>query len=152
MEEIKLADPEKGNDLTINLLKSKEELDKLEVLTDKSLELKSILSEILIKIEECTLSIADQPLLEQERVKPVESNSFKKPMFDDKPAMNLGTFGKGKKRAQKEAEKAIDEQENIKPEDTEITKETEGSGEAELTDSKLDIEQGIHKLQKTEEA
>lgn len=158
IEEVKLTDPEKATELTVIQLKKKSELEKLEVCTDKAAELKSICVEICDKTDECSVAIIEKPLLEKERKQEGQSNTFKKPVLDNQPVVQLGSFGKGKKRTHEDAQPDTSKtdgeaKENNKPEDPEQSSETDPSKSGGTTPAKASPEQieMSHKRQKTEE-
>ena len=66
-EDVKLTNPESVNNLEVSDLSNKDTLEKLEVATDRSKELKSILLEISIKIEENAGSLKEKSAIDKEK-------------------------------------------------------------------------------------
>ena len=50
----------------------------------------------------------EKPLLDKAKEKTEKENTFKKPVFEEKTPMNLGSFGKGKKRTHEDIQKKED--------------------------------------------
>jgi len=91
-------------------------------------------------------------LLDAEREVQERPNTFKKPMFEEKAPLDLGSFGKGRKRTQEQRQIDDNEnKENIKLDDADKTKETDVNELSLNGDDKIQAEQ-THKRQKTEES
>mmetsp|Transcript_24629 Transcript_24629/g.21852 ORF Transcript_24629/g.21852 Transcript_24629/m.21852 type:complete len:158 (+) Transcript_24629:191-664(+) len=104
LEEIKSKNVEEGAKWKIIDLKTNEDIKKVELSSDKALDLREIIVEINNKIEECTSSLIEKPILDKMKKSAEQTNTFKKPVFDEKAAINLGSFGKGKKRNHEQAD------------------------------------------------
>lgn len=154
IHELKIKDPEIESTVTVSALKDKNELEKLKISTDKAKELKNIITQVNEKIEECTIDIKEKPMLDKERENANEANTFKKPMFEDKPATDLGSFGKGRKRTFEQmnnTDKENDGKRNSgEMEKGDTTKENDSHTSNE-TKEKVDETNGSNKRQKIEE-
>jgi chromatin remodeling complex protein RSC6 len=119
IEDIKTFNPELADELSVQALKNIENLKRVEVETDKSKELQSILIEINEKIEEVSSSLIEKPMLEKMKKDEEKPNTFKKPMFESEKPIELGSFGKGKKRTHQQTENDSKVSNELNPEQKE---------------------------------
>ena len=148
IEEVKKYDPELASTLSVQDLKNRQKLQSVEIQNDLSRELQGIIVEITHKIEEVSSSLADKDALDIVKKQQEKPNTFKKPVFEDTKPMDLGTFGKGKKRTrenQESADKAINEAQMDSKTPAVVEEATEAT--AKVADENCDI----HKRQKTDE-